>query len=161
MKLLGQTEVYFTWDNLHCTFIRCDVCSFQGSFLSTAHTHREMYETLLLCSKHRTVEGNRRSVGIESWLIQYHKLCSVNASVLHCSELSVAALNYLRDSSHLWGNPTDSPLCPMSPRRGRRVAGPPLPEITWQGNLAVAALVHGCYLVQRLRLQMKLVLAAE
>lgn len=37
----------------------------------------------------------------------------------------------------------------MSQRRGRRVAGALLPEITWQRNLAVVALAQGCYLETR------------
>lgn len=105
------------------------------------------------------MKGNWGSVGLGSCVIHYHKLCSV--SVLHCSELSMAALNYLRDSSHLWGNPTDSPLCPTCSRRGRRVAGALLPEITWQRNLAAAVLAPGWYLVQRLLLQMEPVIATE
>lgn len=32
----------------------------------------------------------------------------VSAHAVHCSKLSVVALNYLRDSNHLWGNPTVS-----------------------------------------------------
>lgn len=73
----------------------------------------------------------------------------------------MAALNYLRDSSHLWGNPTDSPLCPTCSRRGRRVAGALLPEITWQRNLAAVVSAPGWYLVQRLLLQTEPVIATE
>lgn len=130
---------------------------------SVLHTHTHtniqicVHETHLHCNDCAQMR-DRRSVGLAG---RYSKFCSVSSAVLCCSELSVVTLNYLTDSSHLWGNPTDSPLCSTSLRIGRRVAGALLLEIIWQRNLAAVALAHGLYLVQRLLLQMKPIIAAE